>query len=110
VAYPDEFGEPIPTLRWEAMRDGIDDVRYLQALDRAIAKGEQRQGPPSRRRPWRRRSRRRGMSWRHFDAIDGRWFNYLMAIDGRNWKPRGARWLRRLLAWRRLWRSDEGNQ
>ena len=26
VAYPDSAGRPIPTLRWEAMRDGIDDV------------------------------------------------------------------------------------
>jgi hypothetical protein len=37
VAYPDAAGRPIPTLRWEALRDGIDDVRYLQALDRTIA-------------------------------------------------------------------------
>lgn len=35
--YPDAAGEPIPTLRFEALRHGIDDVRYLQALDRAIA-------------------------------------------------------------------------
>jgi hypothetical protein len=36
LAYPDRRGNPISTLRWEAMRDGIDDVRYLQALARAI--------------------------------------------------------------------------
>lgn len=37
ISYPDESGLPIPTLAWEAYRAGVDDVRYLQALDRAIA-------------------------------------------------------------------------
>jgi hypothetical protein len=42
VAYPDESGQPIPTLCWEAYRAGIDDVRYLEALDRAIAACQKR--------------------------------------------------------------------
>ena len=42
VYYPDENGEPIPTISFEAYRHGIDDVRYLQALDRAIAAAEER--------------------------------------------------------------------
>ena len=29
VAYPSANG-PIPTLQWEALREGIDDLRYLQ--------------------------------------------------------------------------------
>lgn len=44
MAYPDEFGRPIPTLRWAALRDGIDDVRYLQALDPALAAAEAQMG------------------------------------------------------------------
>lgn len=39
--YPDAAGESIPTLRLQALRDGIDDVRYLQALDRAVAAAQQ---------------------------------------------------------------------
>jgi hypothetical protein len=39
--YPDAAGEPIPTIRLQALRDGIDDVRYLQALDRAMAAAKQ---------------------------------------------------------------------
>jgi len=39
--YPDTVGETITTVRFEALRDGIDDVRYLQALDRAIAAAQQ---------------------------------------------------------------------
>jgi len=38
--YPDKTGEPIPTIRFEAYRQGIDDVRYLQAMDRAISSAE----------------------------------------------------------------------
>ena len=41
VSYPDEKGRPIPSLNWEAYRAGIDDVRYLQALDRAIQSAEE---------------------------------------------------------------------
>ncbi len=38
--YPDKTGQPVPTIRFEAYRQGIDDVRYLQAMDRAISSAE----------------------------------------------------------------------
>ena len=31
VTYPSKEG-PVPTLQWEALREGVDDVRYLTAL------------------------------------------------------------------------------
>lgn len=43
VVYPDENGAPISSIRWEALRDGVDDVRYLQELDRLLAAGRARQ-------------------------------------------------------------------
>jgi len=46
VVYPDNFGNPISTLRWEAMRDGVDDVRYLQELDRVVALAEAQSPAP----------------------------------------------------------------
>jgi hypothetical protein len=77
VAYPDAAGRPIPTLRWEAMRDGIDDVRYLQALDRAIATAEARLAeadPP----PGLAAALEHARQARHdcFESIGGRWFHY----------------------------------
>ena len=78
VSYPDESGQPIPTLRWEAMRDGIDDVRYLQALDRAIAAAETRltqANPPATLAPALARARQVRKDC--FEAIGGRWFQYL---------------------------------
>jgi len=81
VSYPDEFGQPIPTLCWEAHRAGIDDVRYLEALDRAIASGKERLGQPS---------VPAGLSpaleqaaavrQRCFESISGRWFEYLCRL------------------------------
>jgi hypothetical protein len=81
VAYPDAFGEPIPTLRWEAFRDGIDDVRYLQALDRAIELAEAR---------LKREPRPAGLAEAlvearevrktRFETISGRWFEYICAL------------------------------
>lgn len=47
VSYPDEAGEPIPSLNWEAYRAGVDDVRYLQALRRALAAAEKLKLPPA---------------------------------------------------------------
>lgn len=35
VAYPSKEG-PVPTLQWEALREGVDDVRYLTALERLL--------------------------------------------------------------------------
>ena len=35
VTYPAQ-DQPVPTLQWEAIREGIDDVRYLQVLEALI--------------------------------------------------------------------------
>jgi hypothetical protein len=35
AAYPGDDG-PIPTIEWEALREGIDDFRYVYTLERAI--------------------------------------------------------------------------
>jgi len=37
VAYPGN-GRPVPTIEWEALREGIDDFRYVYTLERAIAR------------------------------------------------------------------------
>jgi len=37
VTYPSADG-PIPTLQWEALREGIDDLRYLTTLENLIEK------------------------------------------------------------------------
>jgi len=77
VAYPDQSGRPIPTLRWEAMRDGIDDVRYLQALDRAIVAGGARltkADPSAGLAPALARAHQ--VRKECFEAIGGRWFQY----------------------------------
>ena len=78
VTYPDSTGRPIPTLRWEAMRDGIDDVRYLQALDRAIAAAEARVAegdPPAELTAALEQARQTRQEC--YGSIDGRWFHYL---------------------------------
>ena len=36
VAYPGD-GRPVPTVEWEALREGIDDFRYVSSLEIAIA-------------------------------------------------------------------------
>jgi len=41
MAYPDPDG-PIPTQRWEAVREGIDDGRYLYTLEARIAEAKAR--------------------------------------------------------------------
>ncbi|NUQ61825.1 MAG: DUF4091 domain-containing protein [Pirellulales bacterium] len=77
MAYPDASGLPIPTLRWEAFRDGIDDVRYLQALDRAIAAAEARLGQPdaATKLAGALEEARRARA-EHYQSISGRWFQY----------------------------------
>jgi hypothetical protein len=77
MAYPDAAGLPIPTLRWEAFRDGIDDVRYLQALDRAIAAAEAKREPPPRDgKIARALEEARRVRKEHYESISGRWFQY----------------------------------
>ena len=77
VSYPDEFGDPIPTLAWEAHRAGIDDVRYLEALDRALAVAKHRLeqvNPPADLGV----AIAEGQAVRRerFESIQGRWFEY----------------------------------
>jgi len=94
VAYPDAAGRPIPTLRWEAMRDGIDDVRYLEALDRAIAAAEARlaeaEPPPELAGAL---DRARKVRQECYGAIGGRWFHYTCSL-----KPGDLDRVRRRLA------------
>ncbi len=40
MTYPDKHGLPITTRHWEAYRAAIDDLRYVQALRRAISGAE----------------------------------------------------------------------
>ena len=81
VSYPDEFGSPIPTLAWEAHRAGIDDVRYLEALDRGIAAAEARRKRPNVPPPLAEAlSHAREVRKRRFESIDGRWFQYLCSL------------------------------
>jgi len=77
VAYPDAAGRPIPTLRWEALRDGIDDVRYLQALDRAIAAAEARLAKAdSPAELTAALEQARQIRHECYESIGGRWFHY----------------------------------
>ena len=81
VAYPDELGHPIPTLAWEAHRAGIDDVRYLEALDRTLTAAQRVE--PAARSPalTTALATARQIREQHFESIDGRWFEYLCQIQ-----------------------------
>ncbi len=81
VVYPDQFGNPIPTLAWEAHRAGIDDVRYLEALDRAIAAATSRlkQPDPSPKLAAVLEAAR-GVRKKHFESINGRWLEYFCQL------------------------------
>lgn len=48
MAYPTENGV-IDTIQWEGFREGVDDVRYLSTLLRAIADAEAAGGPKAQR-------------------------------------------------------------
>jgi hypothetical protein len=82
VVYPDQFGQPIPTLAWEAYRAGIDDIRYLEALDRAIAKATKRlekpDPPPELATAL---DRARAVRRERFESIQGRWFEYTCGLE-----------------------------
>lgn len=41
AAYPGANGEPIPTLDWESIREGIDDMRYIATLKALAARAAQ---------------------------------------------------------------------
>jgi len=82
VAYPDASGRPIPSLRWEALRDGIDDVRYLQALRRAMDAAENRlQEPNPSARLRLALSQARTVEEILLKNLDGRWFQNLCAAS-----------------------------
>ncbi len=79
VTYPDENGLPIPTLQWEAYREGIDDVRYLQAMDRAIAAGAARLAKPAPPEGLEAAvTRARGVRRQHFESAADTWLRYLI--------------------------------
>ena len=88
ITYPDEFGSPIPTLRWEAYRDGIDDVRYLEALDRAIAaaRGQLLKPDPPPGLDDALAGAERVRKDR-FESIGGRWFHYLCSLSPGDLEP-----------------------
>ncbi len=81
LTYPDEYGYPIPTLQWESYRAGIDDVRYLQGLERAIEKGEKRlkegAAPEGLLEAL---NGAKEVYKKRFESIDGRWFQYLCRL------------------------------
>jgi hypothetical protein len=56
MTYPDSLHLPVTTRSWEAQRAAIDDVRYLQALQRAVAKARAEldagQGKPGLNAAW----------------------------------------------------------
>jgi len=81
VSYPDEFGNPIPTLAWEAHRAGIDDARYLEALDRAIAAAKHRleqTNPPDDLRVA--IAQAMHVRQKRYESIGGRWFEYVCSL------------------------------
>ncbi len=82
VTYPDEFGNPIPTLRWEAYRDGIDDVRYLEALDRSIADAHSqlsKGNPPVGLEEA--IDKAELVRKNRFESINNRWFQYICSLS-----------------------------
>ncbi|MCF7855375.1 MAG: DUF4091 domain-containing protein [Candidatus Pacebacteria bacterium] len=83
VSYPDENGKPIPSLRWEAYRDGVDDVRYLQALDRVIERAAERlAGPNPPPQLATALAAAHDVRKNHYESIGGRWFAYLNSLRG----------------------------
>jgi len=78
VSYPDEFEQPIPSLAWEGYRAGVDDVRYLQALDRAIVAAEERLKKPDPPAGLAEAlARAREIRKTHYESISGQYWEYL---------------------------------
>ncbi|TWU05118.1 hypothetical protein CA54_58060 [Symmachiella macrocystis] len=81
VSYPDEFGEPIPTLAWEAHRAGINDVRYLETLDRAIAAAKHRLEQSNPSDDLRVAiAQAQHVRQERYESIRGRWFEYVCSL------------------------------
>lgn len=86
LTYRGKYGRPVATMSWEAYRDGINDVRYLQALDRALQRAEAVCVGPL--RPTcagsglsRRIETARLLRERIFDVGRMRWFEYVASIE-----------------------------
>ncbi len=83
VYYPDARGEPIPTIRFEALRHGIDDVRYLQALDRALAAAESKlDRQPKNAALQEALAEARQVRRTRFESIDGGYVAYISNSSG----------------------------
>lgn len=81
VAYPDENDNPISTIRWEAFKDGIDDVRYLQKLDWLIGEARTRLGQsPALPRLQSALDEALAIRAGEYESISGSWINYLNAL------------------------------
>jgi hypothetical protein len=81
ISYPDEFEQPIPSLAWEGFRAGVDDVRYLQALDRAIAAAEERlKEPVPPAGLTEALAKARTVRQARFESITGQYWQYLLAL------------------------------
>lgn len=81
VAYPDENDKPISTIRWEAYKDGIDDVRYLQKLDWLIGEARTRLGQsPALPRLQSALDDALIIRAKEYESISGTWINYLNAL------------------------------
>lgn len=86
MTVPDGRGRPVPSLRLYAYRDGVDDVRYLQALDRAISRleealagaGDEAEGTPGLRAV---REQARETRRTYYESISGAWHFYVAGLD-----------------------------
>ena len=78
LSYADANGLPVSTIRWEAHKDGIDDVRYLQELDRLLAAARARQEQPEPPRALADAiARAASVRAAEYEAIGGSYFDYL---------------------------------
>lgn len=81
VAYPDENDNPISTVRWEAFKDGVDDVRYLQELDWLVGEARTRLGQsPSLPLLQSALDDALIIRAREYESISGTWIHYLGAL------------------------------
>lgn len=62
-------------------REGIDDVRYLEALDRAIAAAQKHLSESDTHRELAHAvAEAREVRRKYFESIEGRWFEYLCSL------------------------------
>jgi hypothetical protein len=77
MTYPDEFGYPIPTICYKALRAGLDDVRYLQSLDRSISNAEEELDKKYLPELKQALEYAQKIREKHFESIRTPWFEYL---------------------------------